>query len=255
MSRGKLLNIIFIAILIFVVSFSVVIVSKKINDRNITSKIDYIEVLSTGEKIYIESIETIEPTIWKGSYDGILYYKDGSKVGIDISHYGDFFGIKGEERGLFSKGVLYKYNIMNDYPNDFNFRLNYNIYGKYQIDTYEGTFTKDLIEDGIKTIDFAIPYSTKKDIYKIMMDINIMSFPENLKIDGIDITPPCDYNLTVTINGKTKNIIWEKGFHEQMTDNLPEDNVKFLRLVKYISDYIYNTDEYREMPKANGGYD
>lgn len=82
-----------------------------------------------------------------------------------------------------------------------------------------------------------------------------MSFPEKLKIEGIDVSPSCDYNLTVTIDGKTKNISWEEGFDTSMTDNLPEDNMKFLRLVKYINDYIYSTDEYRKMPKANGGYD
>lgn len=255
MDRRKLLNILFIIILIFVGLFSVVSISKKIKDKNLSSKVNYIENLSTGEKIYIESIETIEPTIWKGAYDGILYYKDGSNVEIDISCYGDFFRIKGEERGLFSKGVLYKYSVLDDYPDDFNFCLNYNTDGKCQIDTYKGTFTKDLVLDGTKTIDFVIPDSVKKDIYRMIVDLNITSFPKRLKVDGMSVSPSCDYKLTVTINGKTKNIVWEEGFPTSMTDNLPEDNVKFLRLVKYVSDYIHNTDEYRKMPKANGGYD
>ncbi len=79
------------------------------NDMKISSAVDYIEISSTGKKIYIKSIKTIEPTAWKGSYAGILHYKNGSTAEIDISYYGDFYGIKGEERGLFSKGVLYKY--------------------------------------------------------------------------------------------------------------------------------------------------
>lgn len=75
----------------------------------ITASVDYIENLTTGEKIYIRNIKTIKPTLWKGSYDGVLHYKDGRKVEIDISYYGNFFGIKGEERRMFSDGVLYEY--------------------------------------------------------------------------------------------------------------------------------------------------
>lgn len=146
-------------------------------------------------------------------------------------------------------------NVTNEYPADFNFCLNFNTYGKNQIDTYKGTFTKDLVLDGTKTIDFEIPDHAKKDIYKVMMDIGVMSFPDELKVRGMVVTPSCDYKLTVTMNGKTKEIIWKEGFFTSMTENLPQENVKFLSLVKFISDYIYSTDEYKNMPKANGGYD
>ncbi len=138
---------------------------------------------------------------------------------------------------------------------DFNFKLNFNTYGKDQIDTYKGTFTKDLVMDGTKTIEFKIPDNVKNNIYNLMKDINIMSFPDTLEVKGMGVTPSCDYKLTVTINGKTKTIVWNEGFYADMTDNLPKANVNFLKLVKHISDYIYSTDEYKNMPKANGGYD
>ena len=146
-------------------------------------------------------------------------------------------------------------SAMNDYPEDFNFCLNFNTYGKEQIDTYKGTFTKDLVLDGTKTIDFDIPHSIKKDIYNMMLEINITSFPDSLKVDGMFVTPSCNYNLTTTINGEDKSIIWEDGFPTSMTESLPKENYKFLELVKFISDYIYSTDEYKNMPKTNGGYD
>ncbi|MDP4179565.1 MAG: hypothetical protein Q8942_00550 [Bacillota bacterium] len=145
---------------------------------------------------------------------------------------------------------LYSANL-----DDFNFKLNFNTYGKDQIDTYKGTFTKDLVIDGTKTIDFKIPDSVKKDIYKMMMDIDIMSFPNSLKVEGMSVTPSFDYKLTVTINGKTKTIVWNEGFYTDMNTNLPKDNVNFLKLVKHISDYIHSTEEYKNMPQANGGYD
>ncbi|HBV97982.1 MAG TPA: hypothetical protein DEF36_13180 [Desulfotomaculum sp.] len=133
--------------------------------------------------------------------------------------------------------------------------MNFSTYGKSQIDTYKGTLTKDLILDGSKTIEFKIPDNVKKDIYKLMMDINILSYPDTLKVDGMAITPSCDYELTVTINGKTKTIIWKEGFPPFMTDNLSKENQNFLKLVKHIDDYICSTEEYKKMPKERGAYD
>jgi len=144
--------------------------------------------------------------------------------------------------------------LQDDNSDDFNFQLNFNTLGRYQIDTYKGTFTKDLVMDGTKTIEFKIPDNVKKDIYNHMIDIDIMSFPDTLKIEGMGSKPSCDYKLTVTIKGKTKTIVWNEGLYTDMTTNLPNNNVDFLKLVKYISDYIYSTDEYKNMPKANGGY-
>lgn len=113
MNKRKIVIIIIAVSLIFTSPFSFIKISKIVNDIIITSKVDYIEILSTGEKLNIKKIETIKPTIWKGSNDGVLHYKDGSVVGIDISYYGDFYGIKGEDKRLFSKGVLYHYIIKN----------------------------------------------------------------------------------------------------------------------------------------------
>lgn len=141
------------------------------------------------------------------------------------------------------------------YPEDFDFCLNFNTYGRNQIDTYKGTFTKDLVLDGTMTIDFEIPEDMKRDIFKLMIENEIMSLPDELKVEGMAVTPACDYKLTVTMDGKTKEIIWKEGFSPALTDKLPKENQKFLEIVKFISDYIYSTDEYKKMPKPNGGYD
>jgi predicted small lipoprotein YifL len=141
------------------------------------------------------------------------------------------------------------------YPDDFNFRLNFEVDGKNQIDTYNGTFTKDLIIDGTKTIDFIVPENIKKEIFNKMTEIGIMSFPDTLNLDDLYISPSCDYDLHITVNGTVKAVVWTDGFYPYRYEDLPEKNKEFLGLVKYISDYIYGTDEYKQMPEANGGYD
>ena len=73
------------------------------------SNMDYIIITGSGEIITLTSVKTIQPTFWKGSKDGILYYKDGSCIEVKVSNYGHFFGIKGEIPMLFSDGHLYEY--------------------------------------------------------------------------------------------------------------------------------------------------
>ncbi|TYQ15006.1 UNVERIFIED_CONTAM: hypothetical protein Cloal_1407 [Acetivibrio alkalicellulosi] len=111
MNKKKVFIIVIVVILIFISPMVFKYISRTIKSRNMTSKVEYIEIPSKGQKFYIKKIMIIEPAVWKGSYDGVLHYKDGRTIEIDVSYYGNFFGIKGEERGLFSKGVLYKYEL------------------------------------------------------------------------------------------------------------------------------------------------
>lgn len=113
MNKKKVFIVVVLAVFIICASpFALKYAKRTIKSINMTSEVEYIEVPSSGQKLYIKKINIIEPAIWKGSYDGILHYKDGRTVEIDISNYGDFFGIKGEERGLFSEGVLYEYELI-----------------------------------------------------------------------------------------------------------------------------------------------
>ena len=116
-------------------------------------------------------------------------------------------------------------------PEDFNFCLNFSTFGLYQIDTYNETFTKDLALGGTKTISFELPDDVKDEIYNLMMDIEILSYPKTLATSGS--IPPCNYKLKVTIEGKTKTIIWDGGLYPSTTDNIPKKQADFLKLVIY----------------------
>jgi hypothetical protein len=135
--------------------------------------------------------------------------------------------------------------------NDFNFRLDFG-YGGDQIDTYNNTFTKDLIIDGSITIDFVLPESIKKDVFEIMREIDIMSYPD--KLTEYDIIPPCSYKLEVTINKKIKTIVWKQA-PPAISDLGTKKEKEFLRLVKYVEDYIISTDEYKSLPEAHGFFE
>lgn len=76
----------------------------------VSERIDNMDYILTeaGERIELLQVVTIEPAFWKGSFEGSLFYNDGTFAAIRISHYGDFFGIEGESHA-FSDGILYQY--------------------------------------------------------------------------------------------------------------------------------------------------
>jgi len=66
---------------------------------------NYIEVLKNGTIIKINEVSySKEFFLWKGSYDGILHYKDGSSTEVKISYYGNLFRIDSDKEGV------YRYN-------------------------------------------------------------------------------------------------------------------------------------------------
>ena len=93
-------------------------------------------------------------------------------------------------------------------PADFNFNLSFGIYGKNNINTYGNTFTKDLVLNGLETIDFYISEEKKIDIYNAFVEYKIYELPANINAeaelsigDSIMIRhPAAQYTLTYTLN-------------------------------------------------------
>lgn len=138
-------------------------------------------------------------------------------------------------------------------PDDFNFSLRFGVGGKNKLDTYEDTFTNDLVLDGLETIDFVVPEEEKQRFYEALLQYGVDQMPNDLGVDNYYVTPANQLTFTYTCNGSTKSIVWAIGAWEEK-DSLPEQNNQFLRFVKFIREYIYETDQYKNMPPSNGGY-
>ena len=106
----KIAGILFIIILVMSTAFFAVC-SDSPKQQDIIADMEYIQFSESGEIIELAYVTAIEPTIWKGSYEGVLFYENGESVDIKISDYGDFFAVKDNERGLFSDGILYSYTV------------------------------------------------------------------------------------------------------------------------------------------------
>lgn len=58
-------------------------------------------------------------------------------------------------------------------PDDFDFSITFGYDKKNEINTYDGTVTKDLIMDGTATADITFTIEEKQKIYNMMREINI----------------------------------------------------------------------------------
>ena len=141
-------------------------------------------------------------------------------------------------------------NYPEEMPSDFGLSLNFGYYGKEEVNFYNNTITKDLIEGGLSTINFNPDDKILKDIYKKLKDQNIAGIKGNLKNNNKDILPPRKYILTFTLNGENYTILGDD------TMNFDSKESKdFIEFVNYIIDYVMNTEEYKSLPDATGGYD
>ena len=138
-------------------------------------------------------------------------------------------------------------------PFDFNFSLTFGVGGKNSINTYEKTFTKDLVIDETETIEFNIPKNEMHKIYRYIKEHEIDKLSSELSLEGMSVIPSQQLNFTYTDNGEIKSIIWRDAFWEEER-SLPNQNNQFLRFIDTIIEYIYNTDEYKSMSPANGEY-
>jgi hypothetical protein len=150
-----------------------------------------------------------------------------------------------------------------DMPGDFNFLIDYGICGNNRIDTYSGTFTKDLIIAGTETIDFTIPADKMREIYHAFAEYEVSGLPDDinseidLNIAGRSYTthePYAVYALTYTCNEETRTIVCNDGGPWYADSGPPDTRGRLVAFVTYITEYIYSTEDYKNMSPAEGGY-
>lgn len=149
---------------------------------------------------------------------------------------------------IFSKPT---FSLPDTMPKDFGFVLDYGVLEKNQLDTIKGTYTKDLILAPQVTTDLVLSDTKMAEIYQMMKDIDILSYPETYTVNSdVHMTPYQSYSITITYDGKTKSIHWD--------DESGSDETKALKLRELfarIHEIVSETAQYKQLPEAQGGYD
>jgi hypothetical protein len=143
-------------------------------------------------------------------------------------------------------------NVIDD-PGDlsaFHFRLSFGVQMKNVIDTFNGTFTKDLVIDPPYTAPFHLSEQHMLTILTEMERINVFAYPDIFEEESnMRITPFNTYKLEIEYKGISKTIYWED---ENLSQS--ERTVKLRGLIKMIEGIVYYQDEYKAMPTPHGGY-
>lgn len=138
-------------------------------------------------------------------------------------------------------------------PADFSFVAAFGPYGKNIIDTFAGTFTKDIINPTKPnpTADLQLTVEELATLYQDLRAMHILDFPADLDPGntGITASTPISYRLKLRAAGMEKVIIWEHGdFPETEQAQALYEWFERLRLM------IESKPEYQRMPPLEGGY-
>ncbi len=140
-------------------------------------------------------------------------------------------------------------------PKDFNFSLKYGVGARNEINTFENTFTKDLILDGTITTELTLTNKERKAIYHRMKEIELLATVQAASYEGEDgssiwMEPASDYFLEIQLDGKIYKLHWAGHiFDKEVRDTLAIFVLRFLH-----EEIIENKPEYKNLPEANGWY-
>ena len=133
----------------------------------------------------------------------------------------------------------------------FNITFRYGVEGKNELNTFEGTYKKDMVIDPSITVDLYISKEEKERIYQKMNNTNFFDYPRNFpQRQDRFVTPSFDYYLKVEYDSKIKEVSWD--------DNslFEDENIeKGLNEIKgLILEIIEDKEEYNKIPTPRAFY-
>jgi hypothetical protein len=137
----------------------------------------------------------------------------------------------------------------------FNFIFKYGVTGRNTLDTFQGTFTKDMVMDPAITIELTLSGEEMDSIYQRMMAIDFFNYPDEFKVTvppgeltGM-VTPFSRYYFTVEKDSQIKKLSWA----DEITN--PDIKADKLReLINLIRSIIESKEEYKKLPEPSSGY-
>ncbi|OKP75532.1 hypothetical protein A3842_19775 [Paenibacillus sp. P3E] len=136
-------------------------------------------------------------------------------------------------------------------PGDFAFSVRYGITARNEINTFNGTVTKDLISNGTATINLRLTDAEMDDIYQQLRGMNALGGLElEIKDKTCGREPYTEEHWTIQVNGQQETLNWSEANCEITADakRLEALRIKIVKLVQ-------SRPEYQALPEAVGGYD
>lgn len=139
-------------------------------------------------------------------------------------------------------------------PSDFNFSIQFGVQKKNEINTFNGTVTKDLISDGMATTELSLTKEEMKNIYKKMLEINIAEAkqftPKPINGTVCVQEPHEEDEWKIIINGETITHLISGEYCEPTNDAK-----QLIELRNYVFNKIKSKGEYKSLPVSKGWYE
>jgi hypothetical protein len=140
--------------------------------------------------------------------------------------------------------LVFPYDSSN---NPVNIVFKFGTGARNELNTFNGTFTKDLVRDGTITTRLILSQEELSQIQKRLSDIGFFNYPETFPSQGA-VTPQLDYYIKVQNGSTVKEVTW---YGDSLSDTRTED---LQQLSSFLTDMIMEKIEYKLLPTANGGY-
>jgi hypothetical protein len=149
-------------------------------------------------------------------------------------------------------------NEVSDDPHDrhFNILFRYGVGARNELNTFENSYTKDLILDGSVTIRYVLPLEDRNAIEGKLQQLEFFSYPDTFRVvpesnQAFALHPYQSYFFRVQMGTGTKTLYWA----DSLWPNSEYPGRRNLEeLVTFIRDRISWKPEIQRLPPARGGY-
>ena len=119
-----------------------------------------------------------------------------------------------------------------------------------ELNTFEGTFTKDLVMDGSITVEFWLSNEDQESIKELVDQLSFFSLPNYIPAEsGVMVEPnPSPDSLRIRLGSIDKTVVW---FYPLDMENTDSKNL--IELSNYIMFIVQKSDIYKALPEARGG--
>jgi hypothetical protein len=138
---------------------------------------------------------------------------------------------------------------------DFNFIFKYSVQAGNELNTFKGTYTRDMVRGFDVTTRLTLTKDELDQIHQKMIDIDLFNYPDTFKVgptaDGMITmeTPYDSYYFKVQAGNETKELSWDA---ENINPNPQADKLR--ELIKLIIGIIQSKPAYKALPEPRGGY-
>jgi hypothetical protein len=142
-------------------------------------------------------------------------------------------------------------NLISPYDsskNPINIDFKFGVSARNRLNTFDGTFTKDLIMDGTITTRLILSQQELTQVKTKLLDMGFFDYPEVFQSKGM-VSPRSDYFIKIQFGSVIKEVSW---YSDSDLDS--KTNADLDQLYQLLYDMIVQKLEYKLLPAASGGY-